>query len=280
MNYIKAHKHIQLLTKCDIELRPIHKSMMDALFMFWNKKDWAELFNIDRDDLMEYSRISSRKTYYETLYFLQEREYILYKPSKNPDVASTFGMGKKVTSTITSDISCAITSTNTSSTSCDGSSGSTIYINLETIKPTILKLINDNIELVENNLEKWIKSESKSDRFNSSKFLKSMGAEDNLIKEWLSVRKLKKLANTQTAMEDFMGEVKKSNMLINDVLKKCIIKSWGGFKYSWILNEQKSAIESKIQSNTPTVLPQRQQAQILEPTEEEKLAFRKANGLL
>lgn len=276
INYIKAHKVIQLLTKNDIELRPIHKSMIDAIFMYWNLKEWVELFNVDRDSLMEYSKISNRKTYYETLSFLQERDYIIYRPSKNPDIASVFGMGKKVTSAITSDGSCDITSAGSSA----GSSGGTIYINIKTIKPNILKLINDNIELVENNLETWIGSEFNSGKFNSSKFLKSMGADSNLIKEWFSVRKLKKLSNTQTAMNDFMEEVKKSNMPINDVLKKCIIKSWGGFKYSWVLNEHKTTLDQKMQSSTPTVLPQRQQSQILEPTEQEKLAFRKANGLL
>lgn len=160
INYIKAHKAIQLLSKNDIELRPIHKSILDALFMFWNKKDWAELFNIDRNDLMEYSRISSRKTYYETLSFLQEKEYIVYKPSKNPDIASVFGMGKKVTSAITSDGSCDITSANTS----DTTSSSTIYINIKTLKPKTLKLINENATLLEECLEDWIKEYNKQNK--------------------------------------------------------------------------------------------------------------------
>ncbi len=153
INYIKAHKAIQLLTKNDIELRPIHKSMIDAIFMYWNIKEWAELFNIDRDSLMEYSKVSNRKTYYEILSFLQEREYIVYKPSKNPDIASVFGMGKKVTSAITSDGSSAIPSGITS----DGTSGGTIYINIQTLKQETLKLINDNASLVDENLKDWIK---------------------------------------------------------------------------------------------------------------------------
>jgi hypothetical protein len=81
--------------------------------------------------------------------------------------------------------------------------------------------------------------EDKEDKFNPTNFLLENMAESDLIKQWFVVRKNKKLSNTKTAMEDFVNEVKKSEVNINDVLKKCIISSWGGFKYSWILNENK-----------------------------------------
>ncbi len=77
----------------------------------------------------------------------------------------------------------------------------------------------------------------KETKFNITDFLEFQGADKKLATEWIEVRKLKKLANTQTAMDDFIHEVEKSNMNINDVLKKCIVKSWGGFKYSWLIKE-------------------------------------------
>jgi virulence-associated protein VapD len=77
----------------------------------------------------------------------------------------------------------------------------------------------------------------KETKFNITDFLEFQGADKKLATEWVQVRKLKKLANTQTAMDDFIHEVEKSNMNINDVLKKCIVKSWGGFKYSWLIKE-------------------------------------------
>lgn len=77
------------------------------------------------------------------------------------------------------------------------------------------------------------KEQSNTPKFSATKFLRSLGAEKNLIDEWLTVRKLKKLANTQTAFEDFANEVTKSGKPINDVLSQCVKKSWGGFKASW-----------------------------------------------
>jgi len=102
------------------------------------------------------------------------------------------------------------------------------------------KIIQDKIKEDDILLEKETK-------FNVSEFLIFNGAEKDLVKEWLSVRKLKKLVNTKTAIDDFLNEVEKSNMTINEVLKKCIIKSWGGFKYSWVLKEIK---ENGINNNS------------------------------
>ena len=89
------------------------------------------------------------------------------------------------------------------------------------------------------NESKSKESKEKEIKFNPTNFLLENMADSNLIKEWFVVRKLKKLSNTKTALEDFIIEINKSNMTINEVLKHCIVKGWGGFKYSWILNELK-----------------------------------------
>lgn len=210
INYIKAHKTIQLLTKNDIELRPIHKSLLDAIFMYWNTKDWVELFNIDRESLMEYSKISNRKTYYEALSFLQDRGYIIYKPSKNPDIASVFGMGKKVTSTITCDGS--------SAGSSDGSSGGTIYINLKTIKPKTIKLINDNVEIIEQCLEGWIENYKPVELDDFELAWSAYGRKGNKLnskKKWAKI--------TQKDFEDIMAHIP---TYINSVSEKKYLKDF------------------------------------------------------
>jgi hypothetical protein len=61
-----------------------------------------------------------------------------------------------------------------------------------------------------------------------------LGYEEKLVLEWFEVRKFKKLKNTETALRSFNDEVIKSGMPINDVLKICVEKSWGGFKISWL----------------------------------------------
>lgn len=70
--------------------------------------------------------------------------------------------------------------------------------------------------------------------FNFKKSLIDFGFKTELVDEWLNVRKVKKLINSRTAFNNFIKEVQKSNMDINEVLKTCVIKSWGGFEAKWI----------------------------------------------
>ena len=74
--------------------------------------------------------------------------------------------------------------------------------------------------------------------------LLKLGAEKQLVSEWLAVRKKKKLTNTETALKGFLKQVEKSGNTLNDVLTKCIEKSWGGFEAEWYKKEKRS--EEKI----------------------------------
>ncbi len=65
-----------------------------------------------------------------------------------------------------------------------------------------------------------------------------IGAEKNLVSDWLKVRKNKKATNTETALKKFLTEVEKSEYNINDVLEKCIEKSWSGFQFEWLEKEK------------------------------------------
>lgn len=62
----------------------------------------------------------------------------------------------------------------------------------------------------------------------------SFGAEKQLASDWIAVRKTKKLSNTITAFENFNNEVQKSGKNINEVLKECVVNSWGGFRADWL----------------------------------------------
>ncbi|MFT5348926.1 MAG: hypothetical protein ACI9M3_001973 [Bacteroidia bacterium] len=70
--------------------------------------------------------------------------------------------------------------------------------------------------------------------FSFSKSLIELGAEKELVSDFLKVRKTKRLTNTKTAFDNFLGEVKKSSKSLNEVLTKCCEKSWGGFEADWI----------------------------------------------
>ena len=74
--------------------------------------------------------------------------------------------------------------------------------------------------------------------------LLKLGAEKQLVSDWLLVRKKKKLTNTQTALNGFLKQVDKSGYSLNEVLVKCIEKSWGGFEADWYKKEKHT--EEKI----------------------------------
>ena len=78
-----------------------------------------------------------------------------------------------------------------------------------------------------------------NEKFNFKKEMITLGFDNQLITEWISVRKTKRLTNTKTALEKFIKEVEKTKTDKNIILKMCVENSWGGFKSDWFFNEKK-----------------------------------------
>ena len=76
-------------------------------------------------------------------------------------------------------------------------------------------------------------SASKSPSFDFRGFLIQNGGFENLVNDWINVRKQKKGAQTETAARNFLDEVAKSGLTINDALKICVVKNWVGFSHKW-----------------------------------------------
>ncbi len=73
--------------------------------------------------------------------------------------------------------------------------------------------------------------------FDFRKSMLAYGFDSTLVNDWLIVRKKKKCANTETAFNGFVSQVEKTGKPINEVLRKCVVKSWGGLEAEWILND-------------------------------------------
>jgi len=69
------------------------------------------------------------------------------------------------------------------------------------------------------------------------------GCKENLVSDWLKVRKTKRSTNTETAFKRFIVEVEKSKHNINDVLIKCIENSWSGFNSDWYNKNNKTIVK-------------------------------------
>jgi uncharacterized protein YdaU (DUF1376 family) len=75
------------------------------------------------------------------------------------------------------------------------------------------------------------------DIFNFKNSMIKYGFNENLIYEWLKVRKNKKATNTETAFKKFIAQVELTKKDKNLILEKCIEKSWSGFNSEWIIKE-------------------------------------------
>lgn len=94
---------------------------------------------------------------------------------------------------------------------------------------------NTNYKPITNN-HKQIYIQDKPVKFVFKNELLKVGADEQLVSDWLSVRKVKKSANTKTAFDGFISQLEKSNLDVNTVLKICVDNSWSGFKCSWLAN--------------------------------------------
>ncbi|WP_157768079.1 hypothetical protein [Burkholderia ambifaria] len=71
-------------------------------------------------------------------------------------------------------------------------------------------------------------------RFDAQAHLESFGVPADLAKDWLAVRKAKRMAPTATAFDDAKAEADKAGISMEDALRTCVIRGWGGFNASWL----------------------------------------------
>jgi uncharacterized protein YdaU (DUF1376 family) len=68
--------------------------------------------------------------------------------------------------------------------------------------------------------------------------LTGMNVDQAIAAEWLKVRKLKKLAATQTAFNAAKKQADIAGIDFNAAIKLCVEESWGGFKAEWLVNKK------------------------------------------
>ena len=105
--------------------------------------------------------------------------------------------------------------------------------NDETNKPLTNNQQATNKQLTTNKNEK-------NEKNNKYSFLASLlehGFDEKLSLEWMEVRKQLKAVNTETAFNSFMSQVEKHGGDRNNILRKCVERSWKGFNANWLEKE-------------------------------------------
>lgn len=77
----------------------------------------------------------------------------------------------------------------------------------------------------------------KGANFDFKQSLLNYGFDSTLIAVWLSIRKKKKAHNSEIAFQGFIREVEKSGKDKNEILRRCVEKSWVGFEAAWIVGK-------------------------------------------
>jgi len=113
-------------------------------------------------------------------------------------------------------------------------SSTVVEPNLTEVQPNLTNKRKENkIKEKEN---KEIVLFEKEQKFDFRRELILYGFNEQLVNEWLLVRKNKKSTNTETAFKKFIIEIEKIGGNINETIETCIEKSWAGLKKEWIDN--------------------------------------------
>jgi hypothetical protein len=68
----------------DNKLTASHISIFTAILILWEENNKTKSLSIDRQDIMQLSKINSKMTYHKCLKHLHQERYLIYKPSCSP----------------------------------------------------------------------------------------------------------------------------------------------------------------------------------------------------
>ena len=118
---------------------------------------------------------------------------------------------------------------------------------LQAMLQAMLKhLVNVNVIVNEDVI---INSSLKEKEFNFKNSLLEFVNDEQVVNDYMEVRKKKKGANTETAFNLLMDKINESNMTPIDCIKKCIERNWLSFDIEWLnkSNNNKPANNGKPQ---------------------------------
>lgn len=233
----------------DKHIRTSHISLYMFLLNQNNRNNWVEWFKCPFDLAMCGSGITNKKTYYNTLLELQDFNLITYKKGVNNYKAPLIRIEVLFdTSTVPQ---------------CEPQlQPQVIPLTEPLLQPQMvpnIKLLTNNIQLITLNIKEILQFLSRGDKkdgkFNFKKSLVDLGFNEDLVKDWLIVRKNKKATNSETAFKTIKNEVEKTDFDINEILKMHVERSWSGFKVLWYSDEieKDNKLKTNLNGKEPTI---------------------------
>lgn len=220
-------------------VNPNHSALLFFAIEHCNRLGWKQKFGFPTIMAKEAIGIKSYNTYIKTLNDLVDFGFIkMIERSKNQFSANIIALSKNDKALNKALDKAFIKHVTKHELKQDESTGESI--------DSINKPLTINKEpLTINNI--LFKKETKY-KFRFSESLIDYGFNENLVFEWLIVRKNKKSSNTETAFKNFIKEIEKvKSKPINEILEEIISHSWSGFKAEWLEENKNIHPKSKMQ---------------------------------
>lgn len=188
-----------------------------------NRLGWKEKFGLPTGMAMEAIGIKNYKTYGKTFTDLVEFGFVkLIEKSKNQYSSNVIALVKNTKAHTKALTKASLKHIPKQSSSSDNSSVS-ILIPSTTIPSTIIPSTEEP---------------PKGANFDFKKSLLNYGFDSTLVGVWLAIRKKKNAHNSEIAFAGFIREVEKSGKDKNEILRRCVEKSWVGFEAAWMVKEK------------------------------------------
>ena len=110
--------------------------------------------------------------------------------------------------------------------------------------------LNINQEPITNNHKPTKDIVTSVPKFDFKKELLLLGVDDQILDDWLVVRKKKRASNTKTALKLIITEITKTGLMVNDAIEYAASKSWSGFKAQWYFNENPVGVVKQYSDTT------------------------------
>jgi DNA-binding transcriptional MocR family regulator len=84
-------------------------------------------------------------------------------------------------------------------------------------------------------------TKTRAPRFDAQAHLESLSVDPSIARDWLELRKAKKLPVTETAVKGVTREAEKAQMSMDEALRTCCERGWGGFNAKWLEDSQSTS---------------------------------------
>jgi hypothetical protein len=95
-------------------------------------------------------------------------------------------------------------------------------------------------------------TEAKKEKETKKKVATPDGVTESVWQDWLALRKVKRAAVSQTAVDGIAREARKASMSLQAALEMCCQRGWTGFKADWVTEKVSRAEKAQAHMHTLT----------------------------